>query len=274
MLFLNTSHSVPTFNLLSLNFKLPHCIAHACTTCTVLFPSIIIMKLSKYRYATMSTTSLLLTSRAASSFLGTGASRICAAQNSCLPLPARQSRLFSSRATGSKRKVKRLFPEELNIIYDSKCNVCKLEIDFLRRRDEKLTRKRVSQGFPHQTKLLFTDLESDAYSSRDPRNGGVDYEKGMASMHAVTPEGQVINGVPVFRRAYEQVNLGWLFAVTRIPLVKTIADKAYNLFARYRTRITRGQTVESLVEAYREKKALEKNQEAADCEVCQERPQK
>lgn len=28
----------------------------------------------------------------------------------------------------------RLFPEEINIIYDSKCNVCKLEMDLLARR--------------------------------------------------------------------------------------------------------------------------------------------
>ena len=174
-------------------------------------------------------------------------------------LLAPNTRVFSSRTDAS-----RLFPEEVNILYDSKCNVCKLEIDFLQRRDERLARKR--GGSP---RLKFTDLESGNYNDQDPANGGVTYEVGMASMHAVTADGKVMSGVPVFRAAYEQVNLGWLFAITKIPWVKRIADKGYNLFAKYRTNITRGESVESLIEVYREKKALEQQQKADDCEVCQ-----
>lgn len=158
-----------------------------------------------------------------------------------------------------------LFPEELNIIYDSKCNVCKLEMDFLRNRDRRLAEKN-----RRPPKLKLTNLEDTDYNPQDPANGGVTYEQGMASMHAVTKNGQVINGVPVFRKAYELVNLGWLFAATKIPLVKWIADRAYNLFARYRTNITRGESLDNLIEAYRQKKALEVQKENADCGVCKD----
>ena len=168
----------------------------------------------------------------------------------------------------------RLFPEEVNIIYDSKCNVCKLEIDFLRRRDERLAKQRVTNGAAPQARLRFTDLESGNYNAKDPVNGGVTYEVGMASMHAVTSDGKVLSGVPVFALAYEQVSLGWLFAITKIPWVKRIADKVYDIFAKYRTRITRGQSVESLIEVYRQKRALEEQQKADDCEVCQEKDPK
>jgi predicted DCC family thiol-disulfide oxidoreductase YuxK len=152
----------------------------------------------------------------------------------------------------------RLFFEELNILYDSKCNVCKLEIDFLRRRDQRL--------HGSSTRLKFTDLESEDYDSEDPANGHIDYETGMKAMHAVTPEGKVVVGVPVFQLAYEQVGLGWLLAVTKVPVLKVIFDLGYDIFAAYRTRVTRGQSVPALVEAYRQKKQLLKEQ--GKCETC------
>jgi predicted DCC family thiol-disulfide oxidoreductase YuxK len=155
----------------------------------------------------------------------------------------------------------RLFREELNILYDSKCNVCKLEIDFLRRRDQRLN----GSG----SRLKFTDLESNDYDDQDPANGRIDYETGMQAMHGITPDGKVVIGVPVFQLAYQQVGLGWLLAVTEVPGLKWIFDRGYDIFAAYRTRVTRGQTVPALVEAYREKQQLLKEQ--SECETCNEK---
>ena len=162
--------------------------------------------------------------------------------------------MFSSNATPDQR----LFPEELNILYDSKCNVCKLEIDFLRRRDQQL--------HGSSTRLKFTDLESDDFSGDDPANGLIDYETGMKAMHAVSHNGKVFVGVPVFQKAYEHVGLGWLFAAMKVPAVRWIFDRAYDIFALYRTRITRGQSVPALVEAYHEKQNLLRKQR--NCESC------
>lgn len=66
--------------------------------------------------------------------------------------------------------------------------------------------------------MRFTDLEGETgpYDASDPANGGISYATGMASMHGVTPDGKVITGVPVFRQAYEEVGLGWLFAITKV----------------------------------------------------------
>ena len=153
----------------------------------------------------------------------------------------------------------RLFPEELNVIYDSKCNVCKLEIDFLRQRDVRLN---------GQPKLRFTDLEGGLYDESDPRNGGISYAVGMSSMHAVTPAGDIMVGVPVFEKAYQQVQLGWLFQITRVPGFQQLANILYDIFAKYRTLLTRGSTVNALVEAYEAKKELEgaKQAAAANCD--------
>ena len=154
----------------------------------------------------------------------------------------------------------RLFPQDLNIIYDSKCNVCKLEIGFLRKRDLRVNHD--------QPRLKFTDLEGETgpYNPNDPANGGVDYATGMAAMKGVTADGKVYTGVPVFRQAYQAVGLGWLFAITTWPGISWIADRAYDLFTKYRTRLTRGATVERLVEAYQAKRALKQEQQSAACD--------
>jgi predicted DCC family thiol-disulfide oxidoreductase YuxK len=162
-------------------------------------------------------------------------------------------------ASYSPPSSERLFSEELNILYDSKCNVCKWEIDFLRKRDEQL------HGSNH-VRLKFTDLESEKYDEADPANGQIDYETGMKAIHGITPEGIVLVGVPVFEQAYQQVGLGWLFFMTKIPILKTVLDFGYDVFAKYRTRITRGQTVPDLVEAYREKKI--RMEQGSDCQTC------
>ena len=155
----------------------------------------------------------------------------------------------------------RLFPEEVNIIYDSKCNVCKLEIDFLAKRDA----EKINVGAP---KLKMTDLESETYDENDPANGGVSYRKGLAAIHAVTAEGKVVTGVPVFALAYEQVNLGWLFKITTWPIMKNIVEVGYKVFAKYRTNLTRGASIETLVKEYEAKKALQMKIDNANCDVC------
>ena len=146
-------------------------------------------------------------------------------------------------------KNEQLFPEEINILYDSKCNVCKLEMDMLARRDARL------HGSRRMIKL--TDIESDSFDPNDPVNGGVSYAKGMSAINAVYRDGSVIEGPQVFLKAYELVVLGWLFKFTEWPVFKTAVEAGYNVFAKYRTNITRGSSLDDLISAYEEKKERE-----------------
>lgn len=168
-------------------------------------------------------------------------------------------RMSSNTASGAPSD--RLFPEEINILYDSKCNVCRWEMEWLRRRDREV----VNADAP---KIKLTDLESPSFDASDPANGGVDYVKGMKSMTAVTADGKVLQGVPVFRIAYEQVGLGWLFRITQWPVMNIIFDFGYNIFARYRTLFTRGTRLDTLIQAYEEKMSLEAKKADDDCETC------
>ena len=44
--------------------------------------------------------------------------------------------------------------------------------------------------------------------------------------------------VEVFRRLYESVGLGWVYAVTKVPAVGRAADAVYDVWAKYRLPIT------------------------------------
>ncbi len=112
---------------------------------------------------------------------------------------------------------------EIRILYDGECPLCSREIRFLERRDR--GRKRIE----------FEDISSAGF---DPAAYGLDARVVMARIHAVLPDGSVVEGLEVFRRAYAAVGLGWLLAPTRWPFLRPLADRAYRVFARNRLRWT------------------------------------
>eukprot|EP00562_Extubocellulus_spinifer_P027235 CAMPEP_0178658494 /NCGR_PEP_ID=MMETSP0698-20121128/26019_1 /TAXON_ID=265572 /ORGANISM="Extubocellulus spinifer, Strain CCMP396" /LENGTH=187 /DNA_ID=CAMNT_0020300883 /DNA_START=17 /DNA_END=577 /DNA_ORIENTATION=+ len=150
-------------------------------------------------------------------------------------LPRQQCLHSSEKDTGSSDY--ELFPERLNLIFDSKCSVCQWEVDNLAYLMSKLPPRHVGE----QSLLRFTDLESDdGYDESDPANGGVTYEDGMRSFRAVRPDGSVISGVEVFKEAYAIVDFGWVWGWTKTPWLRKLADWGYKFFASIRTDVTRG----------------------------------
>jgi predicted DCC family thiol-disulfide oxidoreductase YuxK len=117
---------------------------------------------------------------------------------------------------------------EIRVLYDGGCPLCEREISMLRRLDR--GRRRI-------------DFEDIAAPRFDPERYGLDQEQVMARIHAVLPDGSVIEGVDVFRRAYAAVGLGWLVAPTRWPLLRGVSEAAYRVFARNRLRWTGRQEV-------------------------------
>jgi predicted DCC family thiol-disulfide oxidoreductase YuxK len=112
---------------------------------------------------------------------------------------------------------------EFTLLYDGDCPLCSREVAMLRRRD---------RGRGH---LALVDI---AASDFDPARYGRDRESLMARIHGVRPDGTVVEGMEVFRRAYAAVGLGWLLAPSRWPLVGRAFDAAYGWFARNRLRWT------------------------------------
>ncbi len=87
-----------------------------------------------------------------------------------------------------------------------------------------------------QPRLAFVDIDQADYDAA--RYQGVSYRQAMGRIHGIEANGLVLRDLAVFRRAYELIGLGWLYAPTRWPLVGALAEAAYGLWARWRLRLT------------------------------------
>ena len=108
---------------------------------------------------------------------------------------------------------------QFTMLIDGGCPICRREVALLRRLDR-------GRG-----QLVTTDITADGF---DAGEYGRPMDELMAEIHGVLPDGRVVTGMEVFRRAYASVGLGWLLSVTRWPILGRLADAAYACFARYR----------------------------------------
>eukprot|EP00963_Diacronema_lutheri_P013358 scaffold2636_cov340-Pavlova_lutheri.AAC.20 len=160
------------------------------------------------------------------------------------------ARAVAPQADGKRAASAQDEEPKLCILYDSDCPACRKEVDMLQSRD---------QG----KRLKFTDIADPSYEAQE--NGGVSYERAMRRIHAITEEGQVVTGIDAFRRAYENVGLGWVYAPTKIKAVQALAEKAYNVWAEYRLKLAGRPTLDKLMAERRERrKSLGLNPEDAD----------
>jgi len=112
---------------------------------------------------------------------------------------------------------------QIRLFYDGDCPLCSREIRLLERMDR-------GRG-----RIACTDISALDF---DAKEHGLERADLMARIHAVLPDGSIVEGVEVFRRAYQAVGWGWLLAPTRWPLLRGAADAAYRMFARNRLRWT------------------------------------
>ncbi|NEO27769.1 MAG: hypothetical protein F6K03_13000 [Kamptonema sp. SIO4C4] len=66
----------------------------------------------------------------------------------------------------------------------------------------------------------------------------------------------------VFRRVYEILGMGWVYAATRVPVLGTIADKFYQIWAKLRLQLTGRPDLETII-AQREERLAQSS--AARC---------
>jgi len=113
-------------------------------------------------------------------------------------------------------------PWQVKVLFDGDCPLCRREMEALARRDR-------------HGRLALEDIAAPEF---DPARYGLTQEQAMDRIHGVLPDGTVVEGMEVFRRAYAAVGLGWLLAPTAWPLLGGLFDRAYRWFARNRLRLT------------------------------------
>jgi predicted DCC family thiol-disulfide oxidoreductase YuxK len=130
-----------------------------------------------------------------------------------------QSPEFTANQQGSD-----LTSWKIKLLYDGECPLCLREVNFLRKQD-------AGRGL-----VAFVDIADENYTPE--AHGGVDFETAMGRIHAVMPDGKVIQNVEVFRRVYETLGMGWVYAITKLPVIGAFADMLYGIWADWRLRLT------------------------------------
>ena len=112
---------------------------------------------------------------------------------------------------------------DLTLLFDGGCPLCVREVRFLRDRDR------------HQ-RIAFVDIDASEYNPA--AYGNISYRMAMGRIHALKPNGDVLQDIAVFREAYRLIGLGWLYAPTRWPLIAPLANLAYGFWASRRLQWT------------------------------------
>lgn len=115
-------------------------------------------------------------------------------------------------------------PWQVSLLYDSACPLCMREVNFLRRKDN-------GRGL-----VKFVDVASDDYRPED--HAGISFEAAMERIHAICADGTVLQNVAVFRYVYEVLGMGWVYGITKIPVIGKIVDAVYGIWAKYRLKMT------------------------------------
>ena len=137
---------------------------------------------------------------------------------------------------------------KIKLLYDGECPLCLREVNFLQKRDG-------GRGL-----VAFVDIADDSYSAEE--NGGVDYETAMGRIHGVLPDGTVVKNVEVFRRVYEVLEMGWVYALTKLPILGWLANFIYGIWADLRLKLTGRPSLATLV------KERQKRLESREVERC------
>jgi predicted DCC family thiol-disulfide oxidoreductase YuxK len=113
---------------------------------------------------------------------------------------------------------------QIKLLYDGQCPLCLREVNFLKKRD-------AGRGL-----VAFVDIADDNYIPEE--HGNVDFETAMGRIHAVLPDGTAIKNVEVFRQVYETLGMGWIYAATKWPIIGSIVDRLYEIWADWRLTLT------------------------------------
>jgi predicted DCC family thiol-disulfide oxidoreductase YuxK len=124
----------------------------------------------------------------------------------------------------------------LTLLFDGGCPLCVREVTFLQRRDQRL------HGVA--PRLAFVDINRADYNPAE--HSDISYRAAMGRIHAITAGGAVLRDVAVFRAAYQQVGLGWLYAPTAWPVLQPLVDGLYGIWARWRLPLTRRPSLDQL----------------------------
>lgn len=113
--------------------------------------------------------------------------------------------------------------EAFTIFIDGDCPLCRHEARLLSRLDR------------GRARLTLIDIAAPGF---DPAAHGRTMAELMGTIHGRRPDGSLVTGMEVFRRAYAAVGWGWVLAPTGWPVLRPVFDRLYAWFAKRRLKLT------------------------------------
>lgn len=150
---------------------------------------------------------------------------------------ATSSRSAATAVTEQEQKKK--WQPALYALTDEECPLCRRETGFIAERDARLHGE-------DGRRIQIVDISQPGAAEQF----GLSQRQAMESIHAVDADGTVHEGIGALKRMYEEVNLGWVYAAARWRPTRTVLDKVYSFWARYRLPITgRASSVDEVISA-------------------------
>ena len=131
---------------------------------------------------------------------------------------------------------------QIKLLYDSECPLCMREVRFLRKRDR-------GRGIVKFVDIAALDYEPSSH-------GDVSYEDAMGRIHGILPDGTILLNIQVFRYIYERLDMGWVYAITRIQFFENLLNAIYSIWAKWRLALTGRPPIE-VITAERKMKAAQ-----------------
>jgi len=137
---------------------------------------------------------------------------------------------------------------QIKLLYDGECPLCLREVNFLRKKD-------AGRGL-----VVLVDIADKNYNPQE--NEGISYEAAMGRIHALLRDGTVVKNVEVFRQVYSILGIGWIYEPTKWPVISTLVDKFYEIWASARLALTGRPSLKTILE---ERKKLTQCQTQGRC---------
>ncbi|MDX2321298.1 MAG: DUF393 domain-containing protein [Moritella sp.] len=109
----------------------------------------------------------------------------------------------------------------LTIFYDGNCPLCSLEMQKLKRHDDR-------------NLIVLVNLHQTGFKQTYPQ---IDFDNAMDILHGQY-QNNILLGLDVTHRAWTLVGRGALVAPLQFPIVKQLAHRAYLVLAKYRRPIS------------------------------------
>ena len=148
--------------------------------------------------------------------------------------------------TTTKTSINKTIPDcdstwRIKLLYDGECPLCVREVNFLLKKD-------AGRGI-----IKFVDIAKSDYSPEE--NSNIDFATAMGRIHAITNDGKIVRNVEAFRLIYEELGMGYVYAITKLPIVGAIANFVYGIWANWRLKLTGRPNLETLVQQRKEMKS-------------------